>query len=97
MRKSIVGGWLAVLVTSALAAPIAVVDQNQILETRSPMRSMAKFGLTVIPTAHESRILGNYQQDIDAADPAEILGKSWKGQKGSKGITYKLQKARNIL
>ena len=49
------------------------------------MRTMIKFGLTAISTGHVTKDIGNYQEDIDAADPGEVLGKSWKARKGSKG------------
>ncbi|KAF2436293.1 hypothetical protein EJ08DRAFT_692163 [Tothia fuscella] len=87
--SSIIAKLLSLLATAALATPITPMGGASLSTEAEPTERRA-FGLT--SGAHFDApyfgrpIIGNYQNDIDAADAEEVLGKKYKQEKGSKGL-----------
>jgi hypothetical protein len=85
---SVIAKLLSLLATAALATPLMPMGGASLVEsTEGDANQKRAFGLT--SPAHFDApyfgrpVIGNYQSDIDAADPAEVLGKNHR--KGSKG------------
>lgn len=86
---SIIAKLLSLLATAALATPIMPMGGAALIDSPDAEANQKRaFGLTSpahVDTPYFGRpVIGNYQSEIDAADPDEVLGK--KHRKGSKGL-----------
>jgi hypothetical protein len=85
---TIISKLLGLLATAAIATPIMPMA-NGVVAERSELEQKRAFGL--VAPGHSTEpyfgrpVIGNYQSDIDAANPEEVLGKKHKSGKGSKG------------
>jgi hypothetical protein len=85
---AIIAKLLGLLATAALATPIVPMGSGLVAD-RSDVDQKRAFG--IVSPGHSNEpyfgrpVIGNYQKDIDAADPEEVLGKKHKSMKGSKG------------
>jgi hypothetical protein len=85
---AVISKLLGLLATAAIATPIMPMV-NGVIADRSDVEQKRAFGL--VAPGHSTEpyfgrpVIGNYQSDIDAADPEEILGKKHRSGKGSKG------------